>query len=112
MMLSKSTRDRLLIASLRRFINALSVGRTLAAVHDISMSELNIPTKEWVKGTGSAEIDLCPKDRVEGESLLKNNGENPRATVAVRVRRGNRGVGGSFSRGRGRTRHGERRIGF
>lgn len=58
-----STRARIVPDSIRRMINALSVGRALVLLPSTEVDELHLGTKEWLELNDSVEIQLDSRKR-------------------------------------------------
>jgi hypothetical protein len=63
MLIRSSTRARIVPDSIRRLINALSVGRVLVLLPSTEVDGLQLGTKEWLELHGSVDIQLDSRER-------------------------------------------------
>lgn len=77
MLIKSSTRARVVPDSIRRMINALSVGRALVLLPNTETDELYLGTKEWLGLNGSVDIEL--------DSRRKESAGDSEAVEEIRV---------------------------
>jgi hypothetical protein len=69
---SQQHRQRISFHALKRLINRLSVGRSLAYAQEHGIYNLNASTKEWLKGPGRIVIDLTPEEPEQASPVLNH----------------------------------------